>query len=108
MFGGSTGTPFSQSFKAYRYLLDFDPRVASCANLLKEPPGVGNVTFDRAGPEFMQDIFNKLPPPMKTCLKGIASFARLHLISCVAGSGLGISGVGRWRHKRRNYSRRRI
>ncbi|RGP75378.1 nonsense-mediated mrna decay 1 [Fusarium sporotrichioides] len=76
------------SEEALRYLVDFDTTLASHYNLLRELPGVGNVVTDRAGPAFMQDIFDKLTGEQKTCLTSMSnSVARLHFIPGVAGSG---------------------
>ncbi|KAM0239874.1 hypothetical protein ACHAPO_002848 [Fusarium lateritium] len=76
------------SDEALRYLVDFDTSLVSKFNLLEELPGVGNVVMNNAGPTFIQDIFDKLPKGMKKCLTDMnESYARLHFIVGVAGTG---------------------
>ncbi|KAG8350889.1 hypothetical protein FVEN_g10952 [Fusarium venenatum] len=76
------------SAEALRYLVDFDTSLVSKVNLLEELPSVGNVVINNAGPAFIQEIFNKLPKGMKKCFTDMSeSYARLHFIVGVAGTG---------------------
>ncbi|QPC77701.1 hypothetical protein HYE68_008453 [Fusarium pseudograminearum] len=80
--------PSDQSIEAYNYLINFDRNNTKAINLLEELPGVGNVVTNKAGPPSIQAVFDKLPLQMKRCLTDMSeSFARLHFISGVAGSG---------------------